>query len=106
MIRTLICTALVALLVAPSAWAFSRDVVVEIYHNTVRPRNVLLSKGDTVVFVYKDDRPGGVLVLFGGSVQSPPMRRNQNWSRTFWDAGKYNYYMLDRPGLRGSVTVR
>ena len=105
-LRGLICAGLVALLGAPLAMAFSRDVVVEVYHDHIRPHSVLLSMGDTVVFVYKDNRPGGVLVLYDGSVQSPPMRRNQSWSRTFWEPGQYRYYMRDRPGVRGSVTVR
>jgi len=104
--RILICTALMALLAAPFAGAFSRDVVVEVYYDTFRPRSVLLSLGDTVVFVYKDNRPGGVLVLYDGSGQSPPMRRNQSWSRTFWEPGQKQFYMQQRPSLRGSVTVR
>ncbi len=106
MIRTLFCSLMIALLAAPLAQAFSRDVVVEIYHNTVRPRHVLVAKGDTVIFSYRDKTPGGVLVLFGGSVQSPPMQQYQSWERTFYEAGRYNFYMLDRPSLRGSLTVR
>jgi plastocyanin len=105
-LRGLIGVGLAALLGAPLAMAFSRDVVVEVYHDHIRPHSVLLSIGDTVVFVYKDNRPGGVLVLEDGSAQSPPMRRNQSWSRTFWEPGRYRYYMRDRPGVRGSVTVR
>ena len=104
--RTLLCTALIALLAVPSVGAFSNDVVVEVYYDTFRPRNVLLSVGDTVVFVYKDDQPGGVLMLYDGSDQSPPMRRNQSWSRTFWEPGRKLFYMQQRPSLRGSVTVR
>ena len=97
---------MIALLAAPLARAFSRDVVVEIYHDTVRPRHVLVSKGDRVIFSYRDKQPGGVLVLFGGSVESPPMQQYQSWERTFYEAGRYNFYMKDRPSLRGSVRVR
>jgi plastocyanin len=106
MTRALLCSLLVTLLAAPVADAFSRDVVVQIYSDHVRPRNVLLSKGDTVVFHYRSERPGGVLVLADGSGQSPPMKKNQSWERTFWETRRYEYYMKDRPSLRGRVTVR
>ena len=34
------------------------------------------------------------------------MKKNQSWERSFWEARRYEYYMKDRPSLRGRVTVR
>jgi plastocyanin len=86
--------------------AVSRDVVLEIYHDTFRPRNLLISKGDTVVFRYMDVEPGAVLVLTDGSRSSPPLDQYQAWAVTFWNPGRYDFYLSTRPSLRGSIRVR
>jgi plastocyanin len=99
-------TLLGLLALSRSGLAVSRDVVLEIYHDTFRPRNLLITKGDTVVFRYMDVEPGAVLVLADGSRSSPPLDQYQSWAVTFWQAGRYDFYLSTRPSLRGSIRVR
>jgi hypothetical protein len=53
-----------------------------------------------------DVEPGAVLVLTDGSRSSPPLDQYQAWAVTFWNPGRYDFYLSTRPSLRGSIRVR
>lgn len=107
-----------ALLVsAPPARAEFREI--DIVDDEFEPPEIIVRRGDTVVWIHRGVRPHGVRATDGSFDSSPGcsfqngescMRNGERYSRTFDEAGTFTYYCpvhgsANGVGMAGQVTV-
>ena len=82
-------------------------VTVDLGHNRLSPSEITIAVGGSVTFHNQDEMPGGhTLAADDGSFESPPLAKDESWSRTFPTAGTYPYHIKEHPGAKGKITVR
>ncbi|HUR48475.1 MAG TPA: plastocyanin/azurin family copper-binding protein [Acidimicrobiales bacterium] len=105
------------LLPAPPARAAFREV--GIVDDEFEPPEIIVQRGDTVVWIHRGARPHGVRATDGSFESSPGcsfqnggacMRNGSRYSRTFDQAGTFSYYCpvhgsANGVGMAGQVTV-
>ena len=104
------------LLPAPSARADFREV--NIADNEFQPPEIIIQRGDTVVWIHRGARPHGVRANDGSFESSPGcsfqnggacMRSGDRYTRTFDQAGTFAYFCPVHGsagvGMAGQVTV-
>lgn len=105
------------LLSAPPARAAFREV--SIVDDEFEPPEIVIERGDTVVWVHRGARPHGVRASDGSFDSSPGcsfqnggacMRSGDRYSRTFDQAGTFTYYCpvhgsANGVGMAGQITV-
>lgn len=106
-----------ALVSAPPARADFREI--DIVDDEFRPSEIIVQRGDTVVWVHRGVRPHGVRASDGSFDSSPGcsfqdggscMRNGDRYSRTFDEAGTFRYYCpvhgsANGIGMAGQVSV-
>jgi plastocyanin len=105
-ISLIISLALVAVLLgAASGYAQgmpSGAAQVTIKNNAFQPGTVTIARGGTVTWTNQAAVPH--TVSFGGQA-SPPIGAGQTYSKTFDDAGTFDYICSIHPSMRGQVIV-
>ncbi len=90
----------------PKSLSDATEGMVEVGHNRLSPNEITIAVGETVTFHNQDEMPGGhTLVADDGSFQSPPLKKGEEWSRTFEKPGTYDYHMRQHPDAKGTITV-
>lgn len=69
------------------------------------PKNVVVTAGESVRFVNKDDEAHTV-TLRGGGFDSGGLDTGDTWTYRFTRPGKYAYFCSLHPFMTGTVTVR
>jgi len=94
---------LVAVIVFFSGAAQASPVQVLIKDFKFHPDTVTIQKGDTVTWTH----PGSVshTVKFAGS-ESPILKNGATYSKTFNEAGTFNYQCGIHPYMKGTVIVK
>lgn len=102
--RKIALAAALILLLAPAA--FAGEVTVKLGHNKIDPAEVTVKAGDSVVFHNLDEMPGGhTLVADDGSFSSPPLAKDENFSHTFEQPGRYGVHIAEHPTAKGTIVV-
>jgi plastocyanin len=87
--------------------AFAGEVTIQVGHNKIDPAKVTLAAGDSVVFHNLDAMPGGhTVVADDGSFQSPPLAKDEKWSRSFDKAGSHAIHLKEHPTAKGTIEVK
>jgi plastocyanin len=96
-----------ALLLVLAVAASAKDVTVKVGHNSLEPGTVTIGKGDTVVFLNKQEMPGGhTVVADDGSFSSPALGKDKSWSHTFERAGTYRIHIKQHPDAKCEIVVK
>jgi plastocyanin len=86
--------------------AAAGEVTVTVGHSRIEPAEIRIRAGDTVVFHNVDEMPGGhTIVAKDGSFESPPLAKDQKWSRSFPAAGRFPIQIQQHPNAVGEVVV-
>lgn len=67
------------------------------------PGTVTITRGDTVTWTNQDSI---VHTVRSGSDESQPLKKGQTYSKTFNDAGTFDYICGIHPGMKGKVIVK
>ncbi len=94
----------VALLSAGVAHAQAKTAAVAIKNNAFDPKTVTIAKGDTVTWTNQDSYAHDVDLDALG--KSPNMKQGEIFSKTFDQAGTYNYDCDIHPFMKGTVIVK
>lgn len=89
-----------------SSGTFQATVIIE--NGTFNPSNLTVEPDTTVTWIVKDDSDEKFMVT-GAGFMSPHLGTGQNFSFTFKEAGKFDYYDMDHMDddqLKGSITVK
>ena len=82
------------------------DATIQVGHNRLEPAEVTISVGDSVTFHNVDEMPGGhTVVADDGSFASPPLAKDQQWSRVFEAPGAYGIHIEQHPGAKATIRV-
>ena len=83
------------------------DTTVEVGHNRLEPAEVTIGAGAKVAFHNQDEMPGGhTIVADDGSFESPPLAKDDSWSREFTEPGTYKYHIKEHPDAKGKIIVK
>lgn len=107
-LRTLACAGTAALaLLALSGAAAAADAVVKVSHSQCDPAEITVAPGTTVEFVNTVEMPGGhTIVADDGSFKSPPLKKDESFTRKFDKAGKTMIHIEQHPKTTGEIDVQ
>ncbi len=94
---------LAAVLIFFTGIAVADTAQVSIKDFQFQPSTVTIAKGDTVTWTNLDTVVHDV--DFKGS-DSPDLKKGETYSKTFNDAGTFDYVCSIHPGMKGKVIVR
>lgn len=80
----------------------TKTVHISIAGYTYSPSQVIINKGDTVVWTNQDSVRHDVN---GDGIEGPLLSKGQTYSMTFNQAGTYNYICTPHPYMKGSIIV-
>jgi len=95
--------ALVAFGVAP---ALAENATIKIGHGTVEPSEVTIQAGESVTFRNSKQMPGGhTVVADDGSFQSHSLAKDESYTETFDEPGRYAFHIEEHPSGTGVINV-
>ena len=80
------------------------DVTVKVVDRDYEPRDLTVPRGATVTWKFKGDETHDVTDE-NGAFGSPTLKKGDEWSLTFEDAGTYYYYCTLHHSMQGTLTV-
>jgi plastocyanin len=94
-----------ALMIGPGASVFAaaHQVVIEKY--AFAPVELRIKRGDTVTWLNNEKRVSHSVLMLGRNEESERFFPGEKWSRTFPDAGRYEYRCGPHPEMLGVVIV-
>jgi len=81
----------------------SADTQVSIKDFKFQPDQVTIKKGDTVIWTNIDPVPHDVK---SKGFESPDMKKGETYSKTFNEAGTFDYLCEIHPNMKGKVIVK
>lgn len=78
---------------------------VEITNFAFSPHKLEIAKGDTVVFINKDE-VSHTATADDGSFDTDLLAQDDNKRVSFAEAGEFGYYCAPHPGMRGTIVVK
>lgn len=79
---------------------------VKLSYGRVTPPQLAIRAGDTVHFHNHSTTPRTFTVRGAeGSFEGPPLPRGEGWHHTFEEAGRYDYAIVEMPGMKGTILV-
>jgi len=103
--RAIAFAAAALLWVAPPARAAGATVTVG--HNRIEPAKVSIHKGESVTFHNVDEMPGGhTIVADDGSWKSPPLKKDESFTRKFDKPGTTTIHIEQHPTAKGEIDVQ
>ena len=86
-----------------SVCAAEHQVVIEKY--AFAPVELRIKRGDTVTWLNNEKRVSHSVLMLGRNEESERFFPGEKWSRTFPDAGRYEYRCGPHPEMLGVVIV-
>lgn len=102
--RSVRAAALAAALLGPALAASAHGPTVEISKEGPAPRELVITRGETVHFHNGDTRPH-VVVGDEDAFRSPEMEAHGGWHLRFPFPGRFPYALEARPEQRGAIVV-
>lgn len=94
------------LLLGPFNCAYAKDIVVEVYKKKFTPAEVIIEKGDTVIWKNIEKRQYHNVWFKQLDKEEPDyFFPGESYQRTFNDVGKFPYECGPHPKMTGVVTV-
>lgn len=82
------------------------DVTVAVGHASFDPAQVKIKKGESVTFHNVQEMPGGhTVVADDGSWKSPPLKLNEDFTKTFEQSGTVKIHLEQHPKTAGEIVV-
>jgi plastocyanin len=82
------------------------DVTVAVGHGSFDPALLKIQKGDSVIFHNLHEMPGGHTVAADdGSWKSPPLKRDEKFTKRFEESGIVAIHIEQHPNVRGTIDV-
>ncbi len=95
-----------ALALAPASALAGKDTMVHVGHNKIDPTDISIASGDSVTFHNLDQMPGGhTIVADDGSFESPPLGKDEKWTREFPEPGTYGIHIVQHPTAKATIVV-
>ncbi len=89
---------------ATTTIAAAKTVDVEIRNSAFSPKTITINKGDTVRFTNYDSTEHSA-TSDNGRFDSGLLPKGQSWSKTFNEAGTYNYHCSPHPYMKAAIVV-
>lgn len=89
--------------VAPPIRAEEKEVMVENF--TFKPKEVVISAGEKVIWIQKD-RASHTVTANNGGFNSGRLIKGDEFTHTFSKKGSYDYVCKFHPAMRGKVIVK
>lgn len=105
-VRRIALAALVSLVLLGAGPALAHGATVRLSYGRVSPPKIAIHAGDKVHFENASATPRTFTVKGdGGSFESPPLARGQDWHHEFEKAGDYKFSVAEFPEMQGEVVV-
>jgi plastocyanin len=80
--------------------------IVEISNFAFMPPEIIINKGDTVVWINQDSAPHTIKSDVGNEINSGTLSNGQKYSHTFGSSGIFGYHCSIHASMKGKVVVR
>lgn len=94
-----------ALMIGTGTGALAAEHQVAIEKYTFAPAELRIRRGDTVTWLNNEKRVSHSVLMIGRNEESERFFPGEKWSRTFPDAGRYEYRCGPHPEMLGVVIV-
>lgn len=89
---------------AIATMAADHEIVIADYRFT--PPEITIQTGDTVTWINQEKRTSHSILFTASGEESDRLFPGEHWSRTFQEAGDFEYRCGPHAEMRGTVTVR